>query len=167
MHPGLEHCVRVLVAMLLAVALQAAAVEAQQSSPPTAAASRTPLPFIAKGKGDKCVAPTDWMRRNHMKALIHKRDETMYQGDRTPRFSLSECISCHTVPGTDGKPVTVSDPKHFCRGCHDYAAVRVDCFECHASRPEPGKSAASPHGGAGDGQSDVAALARYLEGAGR
>lgn len=165
MRRGLGDCLRMLMALLLAVAWQAASVEAQQSSPLSQAASRTPLPFIARGKGDKCVAPADWMRRNHMKALIHKRDETMYEGDRTPRFSLNECISCHTVPGSDGKAVTVSDPKHFCRGCHDYAAVRVDCFECHASRPEPGKAAASPH--AGDGHGDVAALARYLEGAGR
>jgi predicted CXXCH cytochrome family protein len=90
----------------------------------------------------------------------------MYQGDRTPRFSLNECISCHAVPGADGKPVTVGDPKHFCRGCHDYAAVRVDCFECHASRPASGASAMSPHGTA-DGGADLAALGRYLEGAGR
>jgi len=94
------------------------------------------LPKPARGQGDKCVADTDWMRRNHMKALLHQRDETVHEGIRTKRFSLKGCIDCHAVKGEDGKPVTAANPKHFCRTCHDYAAVRVDCFECHASRPE-------------------------------
>jgi len=122
-------------------------------------------PQPAKGKGDKCVAPTDWMRRYHMTALTHKRDETVHEGIRTKKFSLKACIDCHAVNGDDGKPVTVSDPRHFCRTCHDYAAVSVDCFQCHASRPEPGKTAAGavePGAVARDG--DVAALNRYLEG---
>ncbi len=97
---------------------------------------RTPLPAITKGKGDKCVAPTDWMRRFHMTALNHKRDDTVHDGIRTPQFSLKACIDCHAVSGADGKAVTVKDERHFCRSCHDYAAVKVDCFECHASRPE-------------------------------
>ncbi|MEQ1711564.1 MAG: cytochrome c3 family protein [Hyphomicrobium sp.] len=111
-----------------------------------AKSGRTPLPAITRGKGDKCVAPTDWMRRFHMTALNHKRDDTVHDGIRTPQFSLKACIDCHTVSGADGKAVTVKDERHFCRSCHDYAAVKVDCFECHASRPEggmPGKGADS------------------------
>ena len=95
------------------------------------------VPHPPKGKGKKCVADTDFMRRNHMKMLLHQRDDTMHQGIRTKRFSLNECITCHAVKGADNKPVTVKSPKHFCRQCHDYAAVRIDCFECHASRPDP------------------------------
>jgi hypothetical protein len=25
-------------------------------------------------------------------------------------------------------------PGDFCVSCHTYAAVRIDCFECHASK---------------------------------
>lgn len=64
------------------------------------------------------------MRRNHMKMLLHQRDETMHEGIRTKQYSLANCVSCHAVKGADGKPVAYSDPKHFCRTCHSYAAVR-------------------------------------------
>jgi hypothetical protein len=40
------------------------------------------------------------------------------------------------VTGKDGKAVSVESKDHFCASCHSYAAVRVDCFECHASTPE-------------------------------
>ena len=133
------------------------------SAQPPAGAGRTPVPMPAKGKGDKCVATTEWMRRNHMDALMHKRDATVHEGIRTPKFALKECISCHAVPGADGKAVTVADPKHFCRSCHDYAAVSVDCFECHASRPgDSDKKAAND--AEGRPHEDVAALGRYVEG---
>jgi predicted CXXCH cytochrome family protein len=99
-------------------------------------AGRVPYPSIARGQGEKCVADTDFMRRNHMTMLKHQRDETMLKGVRTKQYSLKECVSCHAVDGPDATPVTVSSPKHFCRSCHDYVAVKIDCFECHASRPE-------------------------------
>ena len=100
-----------------------------------AAQERSMLPSIAKGKGDKCVLPTDYMRRNHMDLLDHQRDETVLDGVRTKQFSLKGCVSCHAVKGSDGTAVTVKDPKHFCASCHNYAAVNIDCFDCHASRP--------------------------------
>ena len=93
------------------------------------------LPDIPKGKGNSCIAPTDFMRRNHMNLLKHDRDETVHFGNRQVKASLKECVSCHAVNGVDNKPITVENPKHFCRACHDYAAVKIDCFECHASRP--------------------------------
>jgi [DsrC]-trisulfide reductase subunit J len=94
------------------------------------------LPVIPMGQGDSCVEDTDFMRRNHMDLLQHQRDETMKEGIRGKPYSLKECLSCHAVNGPDAIPVTVSSPKHFCRSCHDYAAVSIDCFQCHASRPE-------------------------------
>jgi len=100
------------------------------------AASGVPLPNIPMGQGDNCVEDTDFMRRNHMHLLTHQRDETVLDGIRGERHSLKECISCHVVKGPDSVPVTVSSPQHFCRSCHDYAAVSIDCFQCHASRPE-------------------------------
>ena len=94
------------------------------------------LPVIPMGQGDSCVEDTDFMRRNHMDLLKHQRDETMKEGIRGKPYSLKECLSCHAVNGPDAIPVTVSSPQHFCRSCHDYAAVSIDCFQCHASRPE-------------------------------
>ena len=95
-----------------------------------------PYPDIPKGKGEACVEDTDFMRRNHMSLLLHQRDDTMRKGIRTTQHSLKECLDCHAVRGPDSVPVTVNDAKHFCRSCHDYAAVKIDCFQCHASRPE-------------------------------
>jgi len=93
------------------------------------------LPVIPMGQGDSCVEDTDFMRRNHMDLLKHQRDETMLKGVRSRQYSLKQCIDCHAVNGPDASPVTVSSPQHFCRSCHDYAAVSIDCFQCHASRP--------------------------------
>ncbi len=109
-------------------------------------AGGVPLPMPPKGKGDKCVADTDYMRRYHMTMLKHQRDGTMHEGIRTKQYSLKECVTCHAVPGTSGRAVTYKDEKHFCRTCHDYAAVTIDCFGCHASRPGE-KAAASQKGG--------------------
>jgi predicted CXXCH cytochrome family protein len=125
------------------------------------------LPKPARGRGESCVADTDWMRRNHMTVLIHQRDKTVHDGIRTERFSLKGCVECHAVRGADDKPVTVASPTHFCRTCHDYTAVRVDCFECHASRPE---AMAPTTGKAATGrasEADTLALAQYLRSVGR
>ena len=111
--------------------------------PASAGESGVPRPTISKGKGDKCIRETDFMRANHMELLLHKRDETMRKGIRTKDSSLQQCIECHAVPGNDGLPVSADDSRHFCVACHTYAAVKIDCFECHASRPEPGKRAQS------------------------
>jgi len=99
---------------------------------------RVPLPAIAEAPGESCAADTEFMRRNHMSLLKHKRDETVHEGIRTQQFSLEGCINCHVVTGPDEQPVTAASPEHFCSSCHDYVAVKVDCFQCHASRPEPG-----------------------------
>jgi len=103
--------------------------------------SAVPLPEIARGLGDACVAEVDFMRRNHMTMLRHQRDETMREGIRGKQYSLKECVACHAVMGPDAMPVTVASPEHFCRSCHDYAAVNIDCFQCHASRPGPSVAA--------------------------
>jgi predicted CXXCH cytochrome family protein len=102
----------------------------------TVAVSGVPQPDIPRGQGESCVADTDFMRRNHMTMLKHQRDETVLEGMRGKQYSLKECVSCHAVQGSDAMPVTVSSPQHFCRSCHDYAAVKIDCFQCHASRPD-------------------------------
>ncbi|MBL1278224.1 MAG: sulfur reduction protein DsrJ [Ectothiorhodospiraceae bacterium] len=105
------------------------------------AVAGVPLPDIPLAvKGDQCVEDTDFMRRNHMDVMLHQRDETVHEGIRTKRHSLKGCFTCHIVKGADNQPVTIKDPKHFCRVCHDYAAVNVDCFQCHTSIPDAKKS---------------------------
>lgn len=104
--------------------------------PPTAfAGDSLLLPVIPKALQKAEKGHAELMRRNHMDLMIHKRDETVHDGIRTKQYSLKACISCHAVPGPDKQPVSVKSPKHFCRTCHDYAAVKVDCFQCHASKP--------------------------------
>ena len=103
--------------------------------------AETPLPEIPRGKGDKCVEPTDDMRKNHMNYILHQRDETVISGIRTKRHSLVECIDCHVPKAADPKQqVHADNPKHFCSSCHTYAAVTIDCFQCHADSPSNGSA---------------------------
>ena len=94
--------------------------------------ARVALPAIKIEKGDKCVAPAAEMRRDHMTMLLHQRDQTMHRGIRTTRHSLKGCIDCHASPKTN----SVLGKDGFCASCHAYAAVRMDCFECHSSSPQ-------------------------------
>lgn len=97
-------------------------------------------PKPAKNYNDKtlCVEPVPVMRRNHMKYLLRHRDLTMHEGIRTKKFSLKECIDCHNAPSPkDGKVASIEDKNHdhFCSTCHSYAAVKIDCFDCHSDKP--------------------------------
>ena len=95
-----------------------------------------PLPVIPRGQGENCVEAIQLMRRDHMTLLQHQRVQTTREGIRSKQHSLKGCINCHAVMGADAMPVSAASPQHFCRACHDYAAVSIDCFECHSSRPE-------------------------------
>lgn len=75
------------------------------------------------------------MRSNHMHLLMHKRDRTVHEGIRTPKYSLNGCIDCHVPAPTATKVVKHTDPEHFCATCHIDVAVKLDCFQCHADRP--------------------------------
>jgi hypothetical protein len=97
-----------------------------------ALAAHADAPKLKIERGEACVAPTEEMRRNHMKMLFHQRDRTMREGVRTTRFSLKGCIECHA----SSKTGSVLGKDGFCSSCHEYAAVKMDCFECHsAARP--------------------------------
>ncbi len=147
-------------AMLLLATLASAASHASGATAAEAGqAGRVVVPSPSKGIGDNCVADTEFMRRYHMTVLNHQRDDTVHDGIRTKQFSLKKCIACHAVNGPDSRPVTVESPQHFCRSCHDYAAVKVDCFECHASRPQADKAAQSP---AAIDEKPIRSLAEYL-----
>ena len=71
-----------------------------------------------------------------MKLLLHDRDQTVRLGNRDIKYSLNECVACHVVTGTAALPVSAKNEQHFCRACHDFAAVKIDCFQCHNSKPD-------------------------------
>ena len=88
-------------------------------------------------KGDHCVEDEDWMRANHFETVLHQRDKTVLEGIRTKNHSLKNCIECHITPNANGEYARYSNSEeHFCANCHSYAAVSIDCFDCHADRPE-------------------------------
>jgi predicted CXXCH cytochrome family protein len=88
------------------------------------------LPTDAK----QCVEPAEVMRRDHMKFLMHQRDETVIDGIRSNKYSLTGCVNCHAQANNDGQKVRAEDPEYFCTECHVYTAVRIDCFECHSDQ---------------------------------
>ncbi|MCK4676251.1 MAG: hypothetical protein KAT61_10045 [Gammaproteobacteria bacterium] len=102
------------------------------------ALAETPFPTIHEPSDEslKCIQPEDEMRRNHMNYILHERDETMHEGVRNEPGSLAACIDCHVEPNEKGEIADVDSNEHFCNGCHEYASVQIDCFQCHADRPQ-------------------------------
>lgn len=107
---------------LLVLALLAASVQAGSLAPAVERAV----------KGERCVEDTATMRRDHMRFLEHQRDATVHGGIRGAKHSLKGCIDCHASPKTGSVAKAETD---FCVACHRYAAVKIDCFECHATKP--------------------------------
>lgn len=83
-----------------------------------------------------CVEPIEIMRKEHFEFILEHRDDTVIDGIRTKKYSLNECIDCHITANAQGKFARYSEDTHFCASCHQYAAVNIDCFQCHADRPE-------------------------------
>jgi hypothetical protein len=95
---------------------------------------RTPQPLIERATaGTQCVADPAFMRRNHPELLKHQRNETVHLGVRDARASLKGCIGCHASAKTGS---VAQAPTDFCSSCHGYAAVQIDCFECHTSKAQ-------------------------------
>jgi len=94
-------------------------------------------------KLQQCVEATDVMRRDHMKFLLHQRDETMHKGIRTRKHSLVNCIDCHVNKDKQGQFVPVNSKGQFCQSCHAFAGVTMDCFQCHATKPRSSAGAQS------------------------
>ena len=97
-------------------------------------------PAFPKAQGT-CVEDPAAMRRHHFDFLKHQRDDTLRQGIRGAKHSLKDCVACHAQV-KDGHAVPVNAPGQFCAACHDFAAVTVDCFACHATTPQ--KAEAKP-----------------------
>ncbi len=93
------------------------------------------LPDVPKASGAPHPEGNAYWRINHPDLLKHDRKLTVRLGERDVTASLAECVTCHARNGADAKPVTIASDQHFCRTCHDYAAVKIDCFQCHSSVP--------------------------------
>lgn len=96
-----------------------------------------------------CIAPTDEMKTRHMQILDEWRTEVVRNGRRTfetpdgRRFEMSltgTCMKCH------------SNKERFCDRCHDYAAVKPKCWDCHNVPEAAGETAAAPVTGKGTGK---------------
>lgn len=98
------------------------------------------LPENSSGK--KCILPSEQMRREHPDLLKHDRIQTLREGVRAKADgssldgSLKQCVNCHAVKDESNKFVRIDNDKHFCVSCHQYAAVSIDCFQCHRDIPE-------------------------------
>lgn len=94
---------------------------------PVFATAGAPKPNVKIENPGQCIAPTAEMRVNHMKMLNHTRDRTLRQGIRGEKASLNGCIDCHASKTTG----SVLGKDGFCQECHAYAAVKLDCWDCH------------------------------------
>jgi len=126
----LGHFCQLTCAVLLVAASLAAAAG---SSSPATTDERGLQPQVEKARGSQCVDEPAFMRRNHMKLLTHQRNDTLRGGIRTGKYSLKACVACHASQTSQS---VNAEPGDFCQSCHNYAAVKIDCFECHANTPE-------------------------------
>ena len=97
-------------------------------------------PVVNIHRGEQCVEPTEDMRRNHMKYILHQRDKTVHQGIRTVKHSLKNCVDCHADPKTS----SVLGQEGFCSSCHEFASVKIDCFSCHTDKRDKNAVAVAP-----------------------
>jgi len=100
--------------------------------------SPTDIPPPKENYNDEtlCVEPVELMRKRHFEYMLDHRDKTVIQGIRSKQHSLNGCIDCHITANTEGNYARYADDTHFCASCHQFAAVNIDCFQCHADRPE-------------------------------
>ncbi|MBK7026937.1 MAG: hypothetical protein IPH40_08665 [Polaromonas sp.] len=134
-----------LLRLMLLAFITLAATWAMAAEGTKTAGSRVSAPIVEKAKGGECVADPAFMRRNHGDMLKHQRDDTMRGGIRTGKNSLKACIECHASKTTNSVNASGSN---FCQSCHNFTAIKIDCFECHASKPAPTAfhPLVSPHG---------------------
>jgi hypothetical protein len=97
-------------------------------------AGSTPKPNIIIESSEHCVAPPEQMRREHPDMLRHQRDLTVHRGERGRKVSLNACVACHADRRTGS---VIGSDRAFCQGCHSYAAVHIDCFDCHQASVRP------------------------------
>ena len=53
-----------------------------------------------------------------------------------PASHAGEKAGEHTRARLNESQKGYGEYQQFCASCHEYTAVKVDCFQCHASKPE-------------------------------
>lgn len=117
---------------LVALGLAGAVAAGALAAPPGTAKTAALAPSVEAARGGACVEDPAVMRRMHMEYLKHQRDETVHGGVRGAKYSLKTCIDCHASKVSNSVSANAGN---FCISCHTYAAVKIDCFECHAGHP--------------------------------
>lgn len=95
-----------------------------------------PQPKVYPERGP-CIDEPVKMRRQHHVMLKHQRTITVHEGVRDAKVDLNRCIACHASPDTNS---VAARPSDFCLSCHQYAAVKIDCFTCHQPTVAPGSA---------------------------
>ncbi len=90
-------------------------------------AGAVPKPELPTGY-KQCVLPLQQIRDTHMQLLLRWRDEVIRKDERQPitvdgkvfgKGLQLACLQCHT------------SKEKFCDSCHQYAAVKPYCWDCH------------------------------------
>jgi hypothetical protein len=72
-----------------------------------------------------------------MEMLKHQRDRTLRARASAASRPRSTPASCHASKKTGS---VLGSKENFCQSCHSYAAVKLDCWDCHqpkaGSRPQ-------------------------------
>lgn len=111
-------------------------------------------PVIQQLSDQECIEPAEYMRENHMQFLLDWRDakvrdgQSVYINSKGIAYDISlegTCLKCHNDSPVSGNPLPkVSTPKattlnitsdgsnQFCFSCHNYAAVKPNCWSCHS-----------------------------------
>lgn len=100
-----------------------------------------PKPTIKIATEGKCIDSPEVMRRNHMDMLKHQRNKTLREGIRGEKVSLNGCIQCHASKTTGS---VIGHEDSFCQSCHSYAAVKLDCWDCHQPKADYKATGAKP-----------------------
>ena len=103
-------------------------------------------PAIQQLADKQCVESPEFMRANHMQLLNQWRTEAVRNGQSVyinsngKSFDISlqdTCLNCHSTEaekaaqtGGVSNPATNESPQ-FCASCHDYSAVKPNCWTCH------------------------------------
>jgi hypothetical protein len=96
-----------------------------------AAGTTSKRPALTLPEGKDPFGTAEYMRASHMNLLMTWRDEVVRGGERTvlgldgktyARSLTGTCMACHVSRA------------EFCDRCHDYAAVKPTCWECHLDR---------------------------------
>ena len=84
------------------------------------------IAFVQESCAYCAIAKRDYLVPMHLGAGA-RGELIMREVDIDSRASLKGCIDCHA----SSKTGSVLGEEGFCSSCHAYAAVKIDCFECH------------------------------------